>query len=212
MPVTVNGTDEETELAANCLWLITNSKNCPNCKSPIQKNEGCNHMKCSKVAGIFHIILFTPIPSVCELCACLQCKHDFCWVCLEAWKKHSSATGGYFRCNRYEVVRKVEESTDRLKVDVSFDSRKIWFCSVTVLWICKIWFPSQAEQRNQRMQELNKFLHYYTRFKNHENSYSVRLSLICECIGVRCAEVSHGCSWNSLYWTPPNKRCRCCPE
>ena len=36
-----------------------------------------------------------------------QCKHDFCWVCQEPWKKHSSATGGYFRCNRYEVVRKV---------------------------------------------------------------------------------------------------------
>ena len=39
----------ETEDAANFLWLVTNSKACPNCKSPIQKNEGCNHMKCSKV-------------------------------------------------------------------------------------------------------------------------------------------------------------------
>lgn len=42
-------TSSETEDAANCLWLVTNSKPCPNCKSPIQKNEGCNHMKCSKV-------------------------------------------------------------------------------------------------------------------------------------------------------------------
>ena len=47
-----------------------------------------------------------------------QCKYDFCWVCLEPWKKHSTATGGYFRCNRYEVVRKVEEQQDLLKTEV----------------------------------------------------------------------------------------------
>ena len=50
---------------------------------------------------------------------CFQCKHDFCWVCLEAWKKHSSATGGYFRCNRYEVVKKVGEFSDLMKAEVS---------------------------------------------------------------------------------------------
>jgi len=45
----VSGTSEETDISANCVWLVTNSKPCSNCKSPIQKNEGCNHMKCSKV-------------------------------------------------------------------------------------------------------------------------------------------------------------------
>ena len=40
--------------------------------------------------------------------ACVQCKFDFCWVCLEAWKKHNSSTGGYFRCNRYEASKKFE--------------------------------------------------------------------------------------------------------
>ena len=54
----VNGTEEETEMAANCLWLVTNSKQCPNCRSPIQKNEGCNHMKCSKV-GENGLIVFS---------------------------------------------------------------------------------------------------------------------------------------------------------
>jgi ankyrin repeat/IBR domain-containing protein 1 len=33
--------------------LVTNSKPCPNCNSPIQKNEGCNHMKCSKVIYMY---------------------------------------------------------------------------------------------------------------------------------------------------------------
>jgi len=43
----VSGTEEALENSANCLWLVTNSKPCSSCKSPIQKNEGCNHMKCS---------------------------------------------------------------------------------------------------------------------------------------------------------------------
>ncbi|XP_041374912.1 ankyrin repeat and IBR domain-containing protein 1-like isoform X2 [Gigantopelta aegis] len=127
-PEQLNGTDEETETAANCLWLVTNSKACPNCKSPIQKNEGCNHMKCSK------------------------CKYDFCWVCLEQWKRHNSSTGGYFKCNRYEAVKKVEDKTAQM--------------------------VSEAEERNTKMQELNRFVHYYTRFKNHENSYKLEEPLL----------------------------------
>lgn len=47
---TVAGVSEAYEDAANCLWLLSNSKPCANCKSPIQKNEGCNHMQCSKVS------------------------------------------------------------------------------------------------------------------------------------------------------------------
>ncbi|CAF1628062.1 unnamed protein product [Rotaria magnacalcarata] len=120
-PEELKGTEEEEEIAANCLWLVTNSKKCPNCSISIQKNEGCNHIKCVK------------------------CKYDFCWICLEAWKKHSSTTGGYFQCNRYETVNKIVAKEKEL---------------VTV-----------AEQRHLRMVELNKFVHYYTRFKNHENSY-----------------------------------------
>jgi ankyrin repeat/IBR domain-containing protein 1 len=71
--------DEVAFSAAANLWIVKNSKPCPNvkCKAPIQKNEGCNHMKCSK------------------------CKHEFCWVCREEWKKHNSATGGYFK---YAVI------------------------------------------------------------------------------------------------------------
>ncbi|KAK3873737.1 hypothetical protein Pcinc_021271 [Petrolisthes cinctipes] len=118
----------ETEDAANFLWLVTNSKPCPNCKSPIQKNEGCNHMKCSK------------------------CKFDFCWVCLESWKKHSSATGGYFRCNRFDALSKADEKLGVL--------------------------VSEATVRNHQMQELNRFIHYYTRFKNHQNSLKMEEPLL----------------------------------
>lgn len=50
LPIEVAGVSEAYEDAANCLWLLSNSKPCANCKSPIQKNEGCNHMQCAKVS------------------------------------------------------------------------------------------------------------------------------------------------------------------
>uniref|UniRef100_A0A4W4FSK7 Ankyrin repeat and IBR domain-containing protein 1 n=1 Tax=Electrophorus electricus TaxID=8005 RepID=A0A4W4FSK7_ELEEL len=122
-PEELAGVSEAYEDAANCLWLLTNSKSCANCKSPIQKNEGCNHMQCAK------------------------CKYDFCWICLEEWKKHSSSTGGYYRCTRYEVIQQVEEQSKEMTVE--------------------------AEKKHKSYQELDRFMHYYTRFKNHEHSYQL---------------------------------------
>ena len=48
-----------------------------------------------------------------------QCKFDFCWVCLESWKRHSSATGGYFRCNRFEAVHKADEKQGHMITEVN---------------------------------------------------------------------------------------------
>ncbi|XP_028926422.1 ankyrin repeat and IBR domain-containing protein 1 isoform X1 [Ornithorhynchus anatinus] len=127
-PEELVGVSEAYEDAANCLWLLTNSKPCANCKSPIQKNEGCNHMQCAK------------------------CKYDFCWICLEEWKKHSSSTGGYYRCTRYQVIQHVEEQSKEMTVE--------------------------AEKKHRRFQELDRFMHYYTRFKNHELSYQLEQRLL----------------------------------
>jgi len=46
--------NKQSESAANVFWMLSNSKKCPHCKSPIEKNEGCNHMKCSKVSNYVH--------------------------------------------------------------------------------------------------------------------------------------------------------------
>lgn len=51
-------------------------------------------------------------------CFFLKCKYDFCWICLEEWKKHSSSTGGYYRCTRYEVIQHVEEQSKEMTVEV----------------------------------------------------------------------------------------------
>ncbi|XP_062900179.1 ankyrin repeat and IBR domain-containing protein 1 isoform X3 [Mobula hypostoma] len=127
-PEELAGVNEAFEDAANCLWLLSNSKPCANCKSPIQKNEGCNHMQCAK------------------------CKYDFCWICLEEWKKHSSSTGGYYRCTRYEVIQQVEEQSKEM--------------------------TAEAEKKHKKFQELDRFMHYYSRFKNHEHSYKLEQRLL----------------------------------
>ncbi|KAL2530079.1 putative E3 ubiquitin-protein ligase [Forsythia ovata] len=66
----------------NMNWILANSKPCPKCKRPIEKNQGCMHMTC------------TP-----------PCKFEFCWLCLGAWIDHGERTGGFYACNRYESAK-----------------------------------------------------------------------------------------------------------
>ncbi|KAF5204083.1 E3 ubiquitin-protein ligase arih1 [Thalictrum thalictroides] len=66
----------------NTNWILSNSKPCPKCNRPIEKNSGCMHMTC------------TP-----------PCKFEFCWLCLGSWSDHGSETGGYYACNRYTKAK-----------------------------------------------------------------------------------------------------------
>lgn len=52
------GTKTKCE-AQNVDWILVNTKPCPKCKRPIEKNRGCMHMTCNK-----------------------SCGHRFCWTCL----------------------------------------------------------------------------------------------------------------------------------
>ncbi|RZB74424.1 putative E3 ubiquitin-protein ligase ARI8 [Glycine soja] len=76
----------------NMNWILANSKPCPKCKRPIEKNHGCMHMTC------------TP-----------PCKFEFCWLCVGAWSDHGERTGGFYACNRYEAAKQegVYDDTER---------------------------------------------------------------------------------------------------
>ncbi|RXI00770.1 hypothetical protein DVH24_001004 [Malus domestica] len=65
--------------------ILANSKPCPKCKRPIEKNQGCMHMTC------------TP-----------PCKFQLCWLCLGSWSEHGERTGGFYACNRYEAAEQEE--------------------------------------------------------------------------------------------------------
>lgn len=66
-------------------WVKKNAKPCPNCDVPIEKNEGCNHIRCS------------------------LCRHDFCWLCLGHLRTHNEP----HICNRYEAHESAEDDEER---------------------------------------------------------------------------------------------------
>ena len=77
-------------------WMKVNTKPCPKCKRPIEKNQGCMHMTCS------------------------QCKYEFCWLCMGGYKKHAAETGRGL-CNSFEDVkaagRETKDMTDRNMIE-----------------------------------------------------------------------------------------------
>ncbi|CAM9350993.1 unnamed protein product [Choristocarpus tenellus] len=72
-------------------WIVANTKQCPKCKTRIEKNQGCNHMTCR------------------------QCKGEFCWICLGEWSEHGSTTGGYYKCNKYNSKDAGDSAVARAK-------------------------------------------------------------------------------------------------
>jgi ariadne-1 len=57
-------------------WIKQNTKACPGCHAPMEKNGGCQHMTCS------------------------QCFHEFCWLCLSPLETHLAP----HQCNRYNPL------------------------------------------------------------------------------------------------------------
>ncbi|RHW72222.1 E3 ubiquitin-protein ligase [Trypanosoma brucei equiperdum] len=68
------------EYEPSLVYIQSNTKECPNCHVPIEKDKGCNHMTCTR------------------------CRHEYCWVCLGPWVQHNNM---YYQCQRGESVGEV---------------------------------------------------------------------------------------------------------
>ncbi|OBA15656.1 uncharacterized protein OGAPODRAFT_88136 [Ogataea polymorpha] len=81
--------EDETETSH---WITANTKDCPKCSSPIEKNGGCNHMTCG------------------------ECHYQFCWICLGDWSRHKNN----FVCTSFddEEAKKEREKQETSRVSL----------------------------------------------------------------------------------------------
>ena len=73
----------------NKLWIQVHTKNCPRCQTPIERNQGCIHMKCG------------------------QCHFHFCWLCMREFVNHES----FYECNLYSEDTRPALESARKRID-----------------------------------------------------------------------------------------------
>eukprot|EP00039_Didymoeca_costata_P028069 m.19876 g.19876 ORF g.19876 m.19876 type:complete len:523 (+) comp6704_c0_seq1:289-1857(+) len=81
----------------NYAWLSTNTKECPKCAAFIEKNGGCNWIKCFK------------------------CKYEFCWLCgRHMLHSEVDVAGGSHKCNVFKEgeeteLKSMQEGREKVK-------------------------------------------------------------------------------------------------
>ncbi|KAF4676981.1 hypothetical protein FOL47_003978 [Perkinsus chesapeaki] len=175
----------------NVSWILANTKQCPKCARPIEKNQGCNHMRCSEAGG--------------------GCGQEFCWLCLTPWAQHGQSTGGrdvrgslalrlelrsiILGIQPYALYAESEASVFRfvaLSDDFGQQSKKTWTVVLGCrLYSCNIYERNTREDteegRKQREGEkvrekakhaLQKYMFHYERFVNHDRAANMAREVI----------------------------------
>merc|ERR1712071_142795 len=82
---------------ANIEYMLENTKPCPKCNSPTQKESGCNHMTCR------------------------NCKLHWCWLCNKLYDKDDARVGYMHNCRENEWLWKNNEGEKQLDVDYDYN-------------------------------------------------------------------------------------------
>jgi len=145
----------DVSAVAQKLWLKANTRPCPRCNVPIEKNDGCNHMTCTNQS----------------------CNHEFCWICRKDWKLHGTSTGGFFRCNIWSgddadgAGPQGDSNDEHLQAAatparaneqgfINGDNNEQGYGTAI--------HSARAAYRKKR--EMDRFLHHYTRWNAHAES------------------------------------------
>jgi ariadne-1 len=104
-------------------WRTINCRECPKCNVSVEKNGGCNHMTCQ------------------------QCKYEWCWVCLRAWKGHTD----FFNCDKHDE----EQDKNKRK------SRR----------------NKMEEERERKQIAMKRYLLYNERYAHHEEAKKAEVEL-----------------------------------
>ena len=138
-------TSDNNDDIAQKLWIRANTRPCPKCKAPIQKDDGCNHMTCTNRA----------------------CRHEFCWICRQDWKLHNTETGGFFRCNRWQEDDKHEyydtapPPEERLMLSAAEASASDNHYGTAL---------HSTRVAMKQSKEMDRFLHHFQRWNAHSDS------------------------------------------
>lgn len=123
------GSESET---AN--WILAHTKKCPLCGVRIEKNQGCNHIKCNNKG----------------------CRHEFCWVCLGPWTEHGQSTGGFYKCNKFtgSVPKPGDGASDAARAKAELERYLFYFQRYTNHDQAGKFAAKHREAASRRMAEL----------------------------------------------------------
>lgn len=114
-------------------WIAANTKECPKCHVTIEKNGGCNHMICKKV----------------------ECKEEFCWVCLGPWKLHGSS---WYACNKYDETEG-KAARDAQEKSRALLQRYLFYCTRYMNHMASLKFENKlyasVREKMKEMQQHN---------------------------------------------------------